>query len=768
MEKDDDPVKNYPVPHTPPGWALNDIFLDALQASHQAWLEKGYRWLFSLECSFTLDSHSQFLFPSMDDAQLKRSLRHPRIAVQYDAYQTMAKRAPTRLFEKTIDKIISQADRIAACNGLSVDEVLNDLNSFRHDLKNGSKSKKERARRNIYLAWLHVTPSNEVGLQDLIEPRFGDYLHGTGWWDADIHAEVRISKESDPLQYIKTYHLIVKNIINSAPRFGLAPGFTHTPHIHFSIWKNGRPLLRPTEATKKFRQDVAMGLSDIADKAPYLFNDPYVPDYSGNGFFEFGTHRIENGFRQLDGRWEWRRRSGEDEIGFLSRDLAALMTGASLAIADDEVRKSFHSFREENKFSYNRKPDAVHVFGDKQNTLTAIIGHSSLTRRNMLKPDWDSLTWALYSLSEETGQHALGDFKSRQFDFEPLFDLNNIEAWNSMLRSVRYQPGKGLITDHLSSELQSLFGAVEVKGVQTFITSNIFNLDYKPFDYLALIQNGKPWIADRIGDWDRIKEHYAEFFRAGIEVQASIYVEKLADKFARAAADIENPDAIILETMMYLRKASVNHAMAAFMAAADRKPSGLPNEGPIDRETLICGKSYLAHLRPHFIKAVEGQIEHLRVQELADNRQISFMEAARSYAEDRWYEGGDTLQEFSDDYFDHYRQMVSENQASWSSLKVSTIAYGLSLTEMMGQKIFDTRLSNEDLIREFQKDSRRWDDYIDTYQNRHEEGMKDFPLWKKYMEDLKAWVQYSLNDSLNILGRLETVKTRPDVAPGPA
>lgn len=736
-------LRRYGVDHAPPSWPLNDIFLRIIENAQRRWQDAGYDWKFGIEICFALNTEKSLdrkpdtlgqAWPKEDPAQglTKEMFRKVR-----------GHGRNTARLRQAVSKMRREAEQIAAMHGIAVEKVVTELDQIDANLRSAKPAIKEDGMINAYMAWIHSRPYAEGGVIDLIAPRFGDYLHGIGWWDDYQSAELRTPVLSSPFAVIEHHHKLMDVITRTASDFGLIPNFLHghTPHIHFSIWdrRTGQNMMDFHDDTLDFREGVVSGLVDLARHAPYLVTQLNYADGLSYEDFEFATWRVGSGIRQCEGHWELRRQSCI-ELGHMARDLAMLMAQSLPPILPPEQRTAPDFSRRHFVMPAREQLVARHRFGNAQHMLTAMLNHSHIRDKEddkgTLHCPFGCIDWGLETLQRVVGPHALNDFTARRDEGDPLANLSTQEGWTLLMQSLRYEDG-ALQTGHLSPELAALFEEIEILGTRRVPAAHAVTLHHNQSSLIYTFREGQPLIATlpevvAAEDWDAIRAFYKDRLDFELARYCSDDVIRLADKFRTAAGDVEDPTPIILQDMAVKRMESnllgVNWGLMEI--ATDTHPE-IDDLGAEDLAELP-----IEILKPFYVAALADRIAHERAADQPDNRQIAFLEAARAYADERFYNFGDTLPHIFDPLLESYARRCKEDDATQLDIDASCLVQSMKMNHQLWPRFRQHGFESARVTAALNGDEQDWQAYWGKARASYETALAASPRLRLFFEKL--------------------------------
>jgi hypothetical protein len=786
MESEAFDPRHYPIPQTPPGWALNDIFLRMLEAAKARWDAAGYDWKFGMEISFDLQSPRNFKWKPDQENPLWAAEDAQNAHFEAQLEKMHARGRDTTRARKAVTQMRAEADAIAAMHGISVETVIAQLDQIDADLRSRKPAVKEDGMQNAYMAWIHTRNYDQGGVFDLIEPRFGDYLHGMGWWDSYQHGELRTQILSDPLDVIEKHHKMIEILSTTAHDFNLMAHFLrgHAPQIHYSIWDraSGQNMMDFNDDTLDFRTRLATGILDWVRHAPYMFQDMHFSTLGMQGQLDFDSWRVENGIRQCEGHWELRRSCSNmadnaGEIGYMARDLAMLMAQSLPAILPEaDNRRSDFILDQYFVDPPNTHLITRHIFGNKQHMLTAMLGHARIRDDGTMYCPHGLFPWAIETLQRSVGKHALGDFKHRRDEKEPLFDLSKTAGWEYLFKSIRYEDGK-LVTDHLSPEVAVLFDEVEVLGTRKVLTSMPLSMSHDSTTLLQLNERFRPLAAQlpdilSEDDWVTIRDHYHDLLERYLNVYCHDMVKKLAATFRDAAGDVEDPKEMILDLVGSLRRDSANMTTQTMLAETrpDHDESEARDQGRLTRAATDA--SPLERLEPCFAKAVAAEIELERAAAHPDNRQIAFLEATRSYTNDNFRDFADTIPHTFGTTMVGVIRRIEQERLDITTAELVAIMHPVLVMSQVWESFRRFDFESEAVLAHMAKDRAAWNEYWAEFNTHYADTLAKHPLAAYVCEKIGHKVDVIFDDLARMARNLgkddqdkEPPKAKPAMAP---
>jgi hypothetical protein len=627
-------LTDYPVSCAPETWKLNSLSLDAIRRNRQVWKTHGYSWLFGQEHEFTPRTIEDFEKTELMDNKLRPEellTCSPFTAPSLDLYNRLKAGAEDGA-DKALRRMIGYIARAHAVpafakqTGLTPRDMTEQLRSFQKDIVSSDADKADLARRNAYLAFLHLMPAAEGGIRDLIQPRFGSNAYGSGWWDWPGSAEVRTNPD-DPLATIRASHRILAHLFRAAEAFRIIPCMDHIGnHIHFSLrhdatGRNIMPL--KTKEDADLGERMLTGLYTLFMEAPHLIQDFDPKNLGYNIDMDAGGFR-RHALRQTGETWEFRR---DYESGFphTARDMALIMGGCAYGAFEIGDLKNH---QRERKIDIKRVdyPIVRNRFGGQASAMQRLIESSEIGPDGHLKASPFAIERYIRPLNKLLGKKKLDVFTHRPKGYRKPRGLELQETWTALVETLRLDEENVLQAGHLHSEIGDLLDPLDVTGRRT-----VLNGKCRP------IIHGLQKLQDSAGELQQSKAlKFAVGPAAAAAIASGLSGDYYDGKAAQAGTIMATKQLIVQRT-----RDNAGRKDIAWMALCDlinpallaELHAALSNDTQ-DRKNALIAPSYDAlrkagnlvkTMGPHFRQAVESQIETLRKEESPSNFLISQM-----------------------------------------------------------------------------------------------------------------------------------------------
>ncbi|MEM6812338.1 MAG: hypothetical protein AAF549_07710 [Pseudomonadota bacterium] len=245
---------------------MNDIFLRVIAEQYKRWKQRGYDWKLGVEVEFIPFLPSEF---PADNTALKINPENAPFYTLRDHFRLAAidpKESARKAYHQVRERISDDDDLVRELAAKSFFnsrvELLYELEKLERRMHSENPDEASRAVLNGFLAKMNILSVREGGLRGLIQPRFGDFGLGKGWWDDADMSEVRTDVTSDPFLAIKKYHWILERLMQAGKEFGVIP--SNRPfdrHLHFSIWNGDQNMMVDDNVNSEgFKEQALLGL----------------------------------------------------------------------------------------------------------------------------------------------------------------------------------------------------------------------------------------------------------------------------------------------------------------------------------------------------------------------------------------------------------------------------------------------------------------------------------------------------------------------------
>lgn len=633
-----DHLRHYPTSAVPETWPLNDLYLNVLERITQKFKEKGLQWKFGLEIEFaphTISSYQQFLDKEQvtpEDA----NIIHPPSIPQNEIFRKIQNKPPHN-FEETANDLIKYIRKTTLPNDYLVTaktskkEIIATLQNFITALSSDKEEIADMAKYNIYLAHMHLLNSNEGGWRDIIEPRFGSYARGNGWWDGPGVAEIRLPVHNDYKKFIINYHRSIEKILRSAEAFNLVPELSRgTPHIHFSLWsENNRNITRmETKADKDLSMRIITGVFGLHQEIPHLLNDFDCLNPAEGLQYSIGHSKFDE-IRQTKDTWEIRRSFNRQCI-HLARDLAVISAGGLYGL--DMKRPDKYRKKKEIDLAHCFAPDIIDIYDQENNEFLSLLSNLCIKQNNRFHVG-HFIEKTLPYLREYIGYKNLDKYMALPNTPEiKAGDLSTSTSWICLFKSLRINEDNAIICPNdVPIQIKTHIDSLLLKSKRPIL----FGIQECPAHGISPLLATTPDILTTTA----AKQIFQETERQELYNFYSTLPFERAKRFAESCAQ----NHIIL-----LRNASQSETAESprdIVAPHIESMAHLSCD-----ETLYlylkCGKTGKTHLnnnlinliRPHYLNKIDNEIEAQKKNKDGSNFIISGLNDARNIIENDIFE----------------------------------------------------------------------------------------------------------------------------------
>ncbi|MBI1326672.1 MAG: hypothetical protein GC136_03415, partial [Alphaproteobacteria bacterium] len=418
-----DHLRTFPLPQQPESWELNETFLSILERECEKWDGSALALQFGNEINFkflTFDDTAKLIekHGSLENARVEaRKASANGAAMMLDIYESCGG-APHGMdfFSNKIQELCRYIEtntvQLESYFGWEAENMCAHLQEIMLDLQSPEGEISDRAKQNTFLAWLHIMPSAVGGLRDLIEPRFGDFTWGQGWWDEPSEAEVRVAVppfNPDEAMWdrvsagITNYHRVWENIFAAAKEFRILTTNSHGyNHLHISFWnkQDSTNLITMQDDLEiaDALHHLYIGYVAACANLPMLVQETVNPKYAHGTEFvpNIGTARTD-AIRQRENTWEFRHDYTSANF-HMARYLVPIMAGIRTGLLYDIKLGD-----DRPEFKPSIQPVLTHAH-DEKSPLRNVLSHCIITEDGHLKVDWDSMTATHGLLMAELGK----------------------------------------------------------------------------------------------------------------------------------------------------------------------------------------------------------------------------------------------------------------------------------------------------------------------------------------------------------------------------
>ncbi len=538
-------IANYPAPVPPETWGMDDIFMRLVDAQEKLWFDKGYVWEWALELECTLDTTKEFDFIRRQSHVAIRDgdVRQRELKNAFRQYQTLKQEKRginLRLAGETVDDLLrhyrdegsrAELEKYLSHPKIKIkrEDAILELEEFKANLRHKEKQHRRQAVANIMLARIHTFPQAQGGLSDLIEPRFGSYGYGYGWWDGDCVFEARIPPTGDAKTFIERYHVLLGEIARMAHEYGLVANFA-SGQLNFNVRRlcDGRNMMdaRVMEDLD-FHKRLLAGMQRMLDEAPHFKSDMRSTD-NEREFFEFSARPSKSaGVHLRPERWEVRRSPNNGYL-HMAKELAFWMTGAShtvFHVGDIDAYIETYGY----PIRTGLFPDSFHEIHGQKSQLANLVAMSAVKDDGRLDPElgfiYDHHKGFLHEIGEHN--HSLFTLSPEGDDNEILVNctLASPSAWVALVEQhLSIDENNRIVVRGVHPEIADAFAPIVLERLRPIATSQPMAGIYGSatlFNALHLLTES-PLLQAFLGDDDRarLREGYAGILTAQAKRQA--------------------------------------------------------------------------------------------------------------------------------------------------------------------------------------------------------------------------------------------------------
>ncbi|MCB1539227.1 MAG: hypothetical protein H6865_05820 [Rhodospirillales bacterium] len=461
-----DRLYTYPVSTPPPTWPLNRAMLRTMDNALARWKAEGYSWRFGQEIEIIPRSFS-YLQESLEYVPLEEiRLQTPALFPSYETYVRAVESGVQPDPAAHIDRLVERLkhEKYAALtqqSGFTRKAMIEQLHEFKTALADSDPKTSDQARFNAWLAHLTLMPWALGGLHGLVEPKFGSYIAGTGWWDAKGVAEFSTPVHENPRDLIRATHRILQRLLTSSPAFGVMPTFINSgAQLNFSIHRDAdarNMMVLDDEDSLAFAQKALTGLFGLFHDAPHLIQDHDPLNSNNNVEISVGGDR-GNTIRQKPECWELRRNYNSAFV-HQARDIALIAAGTAQGVFDTQDLKT-----RQKSIGLELKPGIMPHIEDiytKGRSIVSIphivLGKARLVDGHLDVP-FPIINDYLPDLIDTTVGHRHLDLYTSvpKYHRKPK-NLGYPETWQALFRSIKVREDGTFDTAHLHPELQQIF-----------------------------------------------------------------------------------------------------------------------------------------------------------------------------------------------------------------------------------------------------------------------------------------------------------------------
>lgn len=621
-------LTDFPLPMLPDSWDLNPIFLNKLKELQVMWDAAGFEWKFGCELEFSLETVDEATrLSSHDPLDSALNITYPG----YSLLQDFAQRAATSADTPDIYSYALEQIRQSFSANPAIDQMLKDtkwthgdatdhLNMIERNLYSDDAKIIHRARQNVFLAYIHTRDLTDGGLMDMVEPRFGDFETGLGWYDMD-GPEIRTNILGSPEDVIESYHKFLHILSVQAPRFGLTLNLTnaHPPQIHISIWRKAdqkNMMTMSDEFSTVFCERALRGYYEFMNDSPFMIQDRDIRQRQISMNFSAGTTRAHY-IRQESDNWELRRPQ-YCGVTHMARHLMMVMTGMAYGCLYPARYQEFSQHQPFLLLNRVTHPVVRHRYGAHISGLASALQYATIGNDGYLIPDQETIEGYLERLQEEIGYGNLDQFTVVSDQNSKLvFNLRYASTWTVLFEKIRLTDDNQMDLSALGqcAEIIEAFDAVEITGRRTALKTarDHMQTDAHSTEF-ALSEFSASTIAEIFFtpyERSEIIRHYTHQARAILRDNANYLVAEIEGTRA-LPGNVDVTDTALARWFVenHLMDTTIeidigDSLLIEFMIYAE---NGLR----IDRSALLKWESYIASMRPHFKAAVDDRIAALQ------------------------------------------------------------------------------------------------------------------------------------------------------------
>lgn len=758
----------FPGQQLPSTWEHNERFLHIIKQQQERWKEQGYYWKFGLEIDFDLMVGSEL--PSADEKYMDVDYsKETGIVYDPEYYQEIIDRNPdlanykhpekgfagvreklegilAKIFEDIRTGLID-IDGISEENSVTKEEIFEELQRYGKELYDDNFQIREYAAKNIFMARIHMYDSDQGGVRDLIEPRFGDAPWGLGWWDKPDDAEIRIPVTENPLEIIGRYHQAVTLMKKLQDETDILVHFDTAvhPQLHTSIWRISDDK-NMTEANDEdsaaFCEKAANGLIRAIQEAPVVFQE--YNEVNKEQIFKgsFGTTRSDE-IRQRKTDWEFRLPVW-GMTGHLARHIALIMGSTANGVFNPETYKDWD---QKHLTSVNTKPALAlsHKFGKPLSGLRTTLSHCTIDDNGYLRsPDRMTVEYNMGRMIDEIGEENTGLFKSSPDLFEAEYDLSHADGWMALIKSIKITDDNQFDFGDIDPEIAAGLDCLSIDGRRYIMHGRAFiNADnknrlenYFPFiEQSPSLRSFMP--ADLLTD---LRGTYEGIYNKAHENRAKSFATRLRLHFQAVAELHDNPGDIKPEDLPELSDKTIkdiikNHARAGLlddciheevmreveaMEAYERHIT----EGDLNRGEMY-DYTHMKHLRPYFEAAVKDAVETQRHAPKADNWSVHAMQSAAEFMERDIIDISNYDIDHFSSTFDGWVHVIHQEKIDVVGMKMMELGSSTFIAGFAGMVLRDESVSLEDIKDMFQRSRIRVAKLLDEKCEEHAEAIAE-------------------------------------------
>ena len=670
-------VHDYPFDIKPETWPLNDVFLNAIGRMQKKFAQQYNSFQWGLEIEFGIELPIKMNDEEYEAMIIESPYSQPSMDLHRKLYGRDKDNSTSQRLANKIIKYINTTKQLKDYSdtvGEKKRSMVKQMREYQNALLSDDPKTVSHAKYNIYLAHLHVMPTQSGGLRQIIQPRFGSYGYGIGWWDDVNTAEIRLPPTNGPRKFIRDYHRMMKIVYETAELHGVVPIMdVGTGQLHFSFWSpwDGNETAMKNDCTQVGGQYMLHGIYALVAEAPHLVNDYDPQEYAYSIDLDV-SDRKGHAIRQNGTSWELRR-PYKSNFMHLARDIAVIMGGVhygfevgslkplkdqrdtgikektGLAVKDTLRRPFFKPIQAllerctpEIEWEYwhrledVRKKinsgeltlDTIEVpahWKDKEDAFREGLEATLQLKQNLYLHPNDILD-LMSALETEIGEENTNLFKY-EYEEGKFVDLGKTAGWHYLLQSIDVDFETGLLNvDHLPEELRVHFESYAVDGQRLYLEGQTFPTHYGAYTLDRTVDRmASAKSVNTIFEPEEVKR-VTSFYNDITQDRLSSMASQLINKAERLISHCQDNDVEMTPIMLRSLFSHVAEAVALEEKDANRvvdsdKTQTLANAD--SEESLKERSNTLKQLRPHYRQMAEDLIDKKRTQGHLSNQWVS-------------------------------------------------------------------------------------------------------------------------------------------------
>lgn len=758
----------FPGQQLPSTWEHNERFLHIIKQQQERWKEQGYYWKFGLEIDFDLMVGSSL--PSADEKFIEGMCDEDN-GIMYDPehYAELVARNPdfanykhpengfadirdklegvlAKIFEDIRTGLID-IEGISEENNVPEEEIVEELQRYAKELHDKDPKIREYAAKNIFMARIHMYNSDQGGVRDLIEPRFGDAPWGLGWWDKPDDAEIRIPVTDNPMEIIGRYHQAVTLMKQLQDETDIIVHFDTAvhPQLHTSIWRisdDKNMTAADDEDSAAFSEKAANGLVRAIQEAPVVFQEYDALNKEQIFKGRFGTTRSDE-IRQRKTDWEFRLPVW-GMTGHMARYIALIMGSTANGVFAPETYKDWNQKR---LTSVNARPALAlsHKFGKPLSALRTTLAHCTIGDDGYLNgPDRMTIEYNMGRMIDEIGEDNTGLFQSTPDLFEATHDLSDPDGWMALIKSIKITDDNQFDFGEIDPEIAAGLDCLSIDGRryimhgQAFVDADNKNRLEQAFPLIEASPSLRAFMpADLLTD---LRSTYEGIYNNAHEARATQFAKRLRNHF-QVIADMHdrddgsepdklpelNDETISLIIKHHVRQGLLDDCIheevmreVEAMEAYERQIT----EGDLNRGEMY-DYTHMKHLRPFFQAAVNNEVERFRKSPKADNWSIHAMQSAAEFMERDMMDISSYDVDHFSNTFDGWVHVIHQKKIDVIGMKMMKFGASTFVAGFAGMVLRDESISLDEVKDMFQRSRERIVKLIDEKCEEHAEALAE-------------------------------------------